>query len=191
MSSCIFWTRCSIKRWFIRLIATNFSFLLLRIFHFNFLSIMLPSHLSKSIFSCLKNISTFHPVAVAELVRKGKKFLEIIRGLFEADLENLLLYWLLFTLILVLLWPKSTLYLAYCPIIGLNTYYLSLVKYAIQNIVWEVGRHYYMAWRSFARRIWNTAFLAFDFAFRWLLPYRDNIVALQIPPTALANSQKR
>jgi hypothetical protein len=31
-------------------------------------------------------------VAVAELVRKGKKFLEIIRGLFEADLENLLLY---------------------------------------------------------------------------------------------------
>ncbi len=71
-------------------------------------------------------------MALAKLVWKGKELLAIVRELFQEELDNLWL--LLFSFMLVLLWPKSTLYLASCPVVEFISYYLILVKYAIQNI---------------------------------------------------------
>jgi hypothetical protein len=103
-----------------------------------------------------KNISPCQsfPVAVRKLVSKGKKFLEIVRKFFKWEFDNLfLLLLLLFTLMLVLPWPKHILYLTYCPVVELIVYYLSLIKCAIQNITCEVGEYYNVAWMTLARRI--------------------------------------
>jgi hypothetical protein len=107
----------------------------------------------------LKNVSTCKssPVALAKFVWKGKELLEIVRELFEGELGNLLLYYLLpFTLILVLLCPKSKLYLASCPVVCLNAYYLNLAKYAIQNITREICAYYYTIWKNkFRKEEWK------------------------------------